>query len=108
MGGDRIQVRVHILPWFSERLEPRGTAQRHGTVSLEEALPPGSTLRALLQGLAGRYPGLGEALFFPEGGGLQAGVVVTHNGRLVAATDGLDLVLEDGDALSLIPSYPGG
>jgi molybdopterin converting factor small subunit len=34
--------------------------------------------------------------------------VVTHNGRLVAAADSLDLVLEDGDALSLIPSYPGG
>ena len=104
MGGDRIQVQVHILPWFSERLEPG----RHGTLSLEEALPPGSTLRALLQGLAGRYAGFGEALYCSASGGLRAGVVVTHNGRPVAAADSLDFVLEDGDVLSLIPSYPGG
>jgi molybdopterin converting factor small subunit len=104
MAGDQIQIQVNILPWFSDRLEPG----RHGTLSLEEALPPGSTLRALLQGLAGRYAGFGEALYGPAGGGLRAGVVVTHNGRLVAAADSLDFVLQDGDVLSLIPSYPGG
>jgi molybdopterin converting factor small subunit len=111
-AGERIQVQVNVWPWFSERLEPG----RRGALSLEEELPPGSTLRTLLDGLAGRYAGLQEAVYSPGGGkgeamprpDIHAGVVLTHNGRLVALPGGLDRVLQDGDEIGLIPSYPGG
>jgi sulfur carrier protein ThiS len=102
--GERVRVQVRLVPWFGDLAAP-GQGQ---TVVLEEEVQAGSSLRSLLTRLAGRYAGFQEAVYSPGAGRLEAGVVVAHNGRLVAASEALDLRLEDGGVISLVPPTVGG
>jgi molybdopterin converting factor small subunit len=104
MTGQRIQVRVKVLPWFSEILAPG----QHTSLLIEEELPSGSLLRSLLAHLAARYVRFDEAIYDPQGDTLRETVVITHNGRLVSPEAALDLRLQDADSVALIPAYSGG
>lgn len=99
-----MRVEVRILPWFSHFLLPG----QHSSLVLEEDLPPGSSLRLLLARLATRYARFDEAIREPQSGVLREVVVVTHNGRLVSPAAALDLELQNGDSVALIPAYTGG
>jgi molybdopterin converting factor small subunit len=102
--GDSIRVQVRILPWFSHALIPG----QNSSLLLQEELPPGSELRALLLVLAGRYTQFEEVIYSPRDDALQASVVVTRNGRLISPGSALDLPLQNGDTIALIPVYSGG
>jgi molybdopterin converting factor small subunit len=99
-----MQVQVRILPWFSDLLVPG----QHAPLLLEEELPPGASLRTLLTSLAGRYARFEDALYSPLHDTLQPTVVITYNGRFVAPVEALDLTLQAGDSVVLIPAYSGG
>jgi molybdopterin converting factor small subunit len=102
--GQQIQVQVRILPWFSDILAPG----QHTSLLLEEELPSGSSLRILLARLAARYVRFDEAIYNPQADALHEAVVITHNGRLVPPATALDLALQNGDSVALIPAYSGG
>ncbi len=97
-------MQVRVLPWFSKLLAPG----QHTSLLLEEELPSGSSLRILLARLAARYARFDEAIYDPQGDALHEAVVVTHNGRLVSPEAALDLTLQSGDSVALIPAYSGG
>ena len=104
MTGPRIEVRVKVLPWFSEILAPG----QYRSVTLEEDLPAGTSLRSLLARLAARHARFDQAIYDPHRDALHETVVITHNGRLVSPVASLDLVLQSGDTVALIPAYSGG
>ena len=99
-----MRVQIRILPWFSQVLVPG----QHSSLLLEEDLPPGALLRTLLRFLADRYARFEEVIYSSSDDALQATVLVTHNGRLISPLSALDLVLESGDSIALIPAYSGG
>jgi molybdopterin converting factor small subunit len=99
-----ILVQVRIYPWYSELLAPG----QHTTLALEQQLPPDSSLRTLMTKLAGRFVKFREIIYEPQHDLLQAGVVATHNGRLVPMPAALDLPLSNGDTVAIVPAYAGG
>ncbi len=104
MTDPRIRVRVKVLPWFSEILAPG----QYRSVVVVEDLPVGSSLRSLLARFAARYGRFEQAIYDPKRDAMRETVVITHNGRLVSPAASLDLVLQSGDTVALIPAYPGG
>lgn len=75
----------------------------------EIILPAGSTLRELLEILAGRCgEDLRRAIFREERRELRPGVRPLLNGRDIAVLGGLELKLQDGDRLLLLPPLSGG
>jgi molybdopterin converting factor small subunit len=104
MMGNGMRVQIRILPWFSGVLVPGQLM----SLLREEELPSGSSLRTLLSVLADRYPRFEDVIYRPRDDTLQATVIMTHNGRLISPSVALDLVLECGDSIALIPAYSGG
>ncbi|MDV2481306.1 MoaD/ThiS family protein [Methanoculleus sp. Wushi-C6] len=70
-------------------------------------VPGGSTVGGLLDHLSARYPGLGEALFTPEGV-VRDYVNILKNGRNIHFSGGLATPLDDGDTVALFPPAAGG
>lgn len=104
MTDNPIRVQVKIFSWFSEALVP----EQHASLLLEEELPSGSSLRTCLSRLDARYARFAAVIYDPREDVLQVQVVVTHNGRLLTGSAALDLVLQNGDSIALIPFYAGG
>ena len=104
MTDNPIRVQVKIFSWFSEALVP----EQRSAMLLEEELPPGSSLRTCFNRLVARFARFAEIIYNPRGDVLQVQVVITHNGKLLTGSDRLDLVLQNGDSIVLIPSYAGG
>jgi len=74
---------------------------RERGVSLEE----GSTLKALLEQL---FPSPQRDRMFSEEGEIREDVNVLRNGLNVLDQGGLEMVLEDGDEVAIIPAVIGG
>jgi len=70
-------------------------------------MPEGATVRMLLAGLTGRYPGL-EEMIFSSPGTLRDFVNILCNGRNIAFLKGLDTPLATGDLVALFPPAAGG
>lgn len=104
MTDPLIRVQVKIFSWFSGALVP-GV---HSTLLLEEELPVGCSLRTCFIRLTSRYTRFSEVIYDPHEDVLHTQVVITHNGLLLTGSDLLDLVLQNGDSIVLIPSYAGG
>ena len=104
MTDNPIRVQIKILSWFSEALVP----EQHSALLLEEELPPSSTLRTCFNHLSARFAKFEEIIYDPRQDVLQVQVIITHNGLLLTGSDRLDLVLQNGDSIALIPSYAGG
>lgn len=99
-----IHVQVKIYPWFSGILIPG----LQSALLLDEELPAGCSLRTCLLSLTERYSRFSDVIYDPGKDILHAQVVITHNELLLTGDDRLDLVLQDGDSIYLIPVYAGG
>ena len=104
MTDNQIHVQVKIFSWFSEALVP----EQHSALLLEEELPPGSTLRTCFCRLGARFAKFEEIIYDSRQDVLQVQVVISHNGKLLTGPDRLDLILQSGDSIALIPAYAGG
>jgi molybdopterin converting factor small subunit len=104
MMKNQIRVRIKIFSWFSGALMPG----HDSALLLEETLPPGSSLRTCFSRLSARFARFEEIIYNSHEDIVQVQVVLTHNGKLLTGTDRLDLVLQEGDSIFLIPAYAGG
>jgi molybdopterin synthase sulfur carrier subunit len=71
-------------------------------------LPPGGTLRQLVEELVKRYPPLGKKLLDPQGN-LYGHIHIFVNGRdSTLLGSSLDTILEPDDTISVFPPVGGG
>lgn len=67
----------------------------------------GATIKALLDDLETRHPGLGAALTDADGG-LARFINVYVNDEDIRFLDGVDTALQDGDEVAILPAVAGG
>lgn len=82
------------------------TQLRTLTQNLDEVAAEGATLRALLDDLDARHPGLKDKVVDEKGVRRYLNVFV--NDEDVRFLDKLDTALKPGDVVSLIPAVAGG
>jgi molybdopterin synthase sulfur carrier subunit len=83
------------------------TPLRPVTKNQEEVEAAGATLRAALDDLEAKYPGLKDRLL-DDKGKLRRYINVFHNDEDVRFGKALDTELRDGDLLAIVPAIAGG
>ena len=88
-------VRVHIPTPMRQHTEGQATVQAEG-----------ATVKALLDDLGRKYPGVTDRLF--DNGQVRRFVNVYLNDEDIRYLDNLDTAVKDGDEVSIIPAVAGG
>lgn len=83
------------------------TPLRSLTNNTDEVQVTGATLRAALDDLEARHPGM-QTRLLNEKGALRPYINVFHNDEDVRFAEGLDTPLTDGDELAIVPAIAGG
>jgi sulfur-carrier protein len=71
------------------------------------AVPPGETVRGLLESLCGTYFGLRGHLF-DSAGQTKPHIIILKNGRNIASLQQLETVIDEDDVIALFPPVAGG
>jgi molybdopterin converting factor small subunit len=99
---DSLRVTVEIVPWLTDHFGHKG----HGRLRIEETVPQGTTILALLNSLAERHAGFGRVAL--PNGELSGAISVLLNNRWLQPSHNLDYQLEDSDTVTLLPAFTGG
>lgn len=83
------------------------TPLRSLTNNTDEVQVTGVTLRAALDDLEVRHPGMKTRLLNDKGA-LRPYINVFHNDEDVRFAEGLDTPMADGDQLAIVPAIAGG
>jgi molybdopterin synthase sulfur carrier subunit len=83
------------------------TPLRRFTAGSDEVAASGDSIKAVLQDLDRRHPGIGERLL-DEKGELRRFVNVYLNGDDIRFLSQLDSKVKDGDDISIVPAIAGG
>jgi molybdopterin synthase sulfur carrier subunit len=83
------------------------TPLRRFTQGAEEVSAQGSTMRALVEDLEQKYPGIKERIC-DENGKVRRFVNVYVNGDDIRFLQNLETTLKDGDDISIVPAIAGG
>jgi sulfur-carrier protein len=83
------------------------TVLRKHTNGEKAVTAEGASVRELIDDLAGRHPGLREALV-DDNGQLRRFVNVYVNDEDVRYLSGIETPLSDGDSVSVLPAVAGG
>jgi molybdopterin converting factor small subunit len=95
-------IPVEIASWITKFVGGDGSGRR----VLDEALPPGATVRSVLAGLSARYPELHRALW--HGNELGEHIEVLVNDAVLGVEHTLDSTLRPGDQIMLLAQFMGG
>jgi Zn-finger nucleic acid-binding protein len=98
-------VHVEVLSWVNRFVGGPGT----GEVTVSEAVPRGSSVRAVLRTVSERFPELGRALWDstrPRELGDNIEVLVSN--AVLGVTHDLDSEVLDGERITLLGQYMGG
>ena len=83
------------------------TPLRRFTAGSDEVAASGDSIKAVLQDLDRRHPGIGERLL-DDKGELRRFVNVYLNGDDIRFLSQLDSKVKDGDDISIVPAIAGG
>ncbi|HZP46837.1 MAG TPA: ubiquitin-like small modifier protein 1 [Candidatus Binataceae bacterium] len=83
------------------------TPLRRFTGGNDEVAAEGDSIKAVIQDLDRRHPGIGERLL-DEKGELRRFVNVYLNGDDIRFLSALDSKVKDGDDISIVPAIAGG
>jgi molybdopterin converting factor small subunit len=100
------RVRTEFWMWLGKDLGPDFVSPTDMRASLQTEVQEGTTVEALLEQIAGRYPVVREKLF--TDGQLSQYVVATLNYKGMNREELLARELGDGDILTVLPIYVGG
>lgn len=98
------QVTVEVVAWVTRFVGGDGTRRRY----FGEAVPPGTTVRSMLQHLGQLFPQLGEALWDQGGRDLAEHIEVLVNDTVLGVTHSLESEVKNGDRITLVGAYMGG
>ncbi len=79
-----------------------------GRHTVEVSVPPGGTVRSVLQELVAAHGGLQGRLFDAATGGLLSYLFIELNGRDIRSLQGLETPVGEGDGLSVLIPVAGG
>lgn len=82
------------------------TPLRTLTQGKDEVPASAGTVRQILDGLEGQYPGLKDRLLDEKG--VRRFVNIYANEEDIRFLDNLDTKIKDGDSLSIVPAIAGG
>ena len=83
------------------------TPLRRFTAGVDEVAATGSSVRAVIEDLEQRHPGMRERLL-DDKGELRRFVNIYLNGNDIRFLEQLDSQVKDGDDLSIVPAIAGG
>jgi molybdopterin converting factor small subunit len=96
-------VTLDILPWTSGKL-----GLGPGKARLTEPLVADDTVQSLLTRLSARVVGFDEWVYDPADQRVHEHCTLLVNGRAFEGLGGLDLKLQPGDELTILPGFSGG
>jgi hypothetical protein len=100
-----ITVHVEVLSWVNRFVGGPGT----GEVTVDQAVPRGSSVRAVLRAVSDRFPELGRALWDPtRPRELGDNIEVLVGNAVLGVTHDLDTELVEGERITLLGQYMGG
>jgi hypothetical protein len=100
-----ITVHVEVLSWVNRFVGGPGTGQ----VTVDQEVPRGSSVRAVLRAMSDRYPELGRALWDPtRPRELGDNIEVLVNYAVLGVTHELDSEVLDAERITLLGQYMGG
>ena len=100
-----LTVPVEVLSWVNRFVGGSGTGQ----VTVEEAVPRGTSVRTVLRAMSDRFPELGRALWDPtRPRELGDNIEVLVNNAVLGLTHDLDNEVLDGERITLLGQYMGG
>jgi molybdopterin synthase sulfur carrier subunit len=83
------------------------TPLRKFTQGVDEVDVQGSTVKALVEDMESKYPGIKERIC-DESGKIRRFVNVYVNGDDIRFLQNLETTLKDGDRISIVPAIAGG
>jgi len=95
-------IPVEVASWVTKFVGGDGSGRR----VLDEPLPPGATVRSVLQGLSARFPELQRALW--HGRELGEHIEILVNDAVLGVEHTLDSPLRPGDQITLLAQFMGG
>ena len=103
--AEAITVHVEVLSWVNRFVGGPGTGQ----VTVDEAVPRGSSVRTVLRTVSDRFPELGRALWDPtRPRDLGDNIEVLVSNAVLGVTHDLDSEVLDDERITLLGQYMGG
>ena len=100
-----ITVHVEVVSWVNRFVGGPGTGQ----VTVDEAVPRGSSVRTVLRTVSDRFPELGRALWDPtRPRELGDNIEVLVSNAVLGVTHDLDSEVLDDERITLLGQYMGG
>jgi molybdopterin converting factor small subunit len=98
------EITVEYIPWLSNQIQP-GKA---GRLVIRQPINDHETIRQLLDRMARSDPRLAANVFDLQSRDLHEHVAAVLNDRMIELAGGLDQPLQEGDTLTLLPTFQGG
>lgn len=102
------RVMIEIWLWLGKELGGDFASPSEMRSMREESVEEGTTIRQLLDNLAGRYPPIAQCVFDTKTKRLLPHIVVNYNDRVISPHIVHDQVLKNGDKVTILPIYAGG
>lgn len=102
------RVTIELWLWLGEELGGDFESPSEMRSVREERVKEGTTIRQLLENLAGRYPPIAKNIFDTKAKRLLPHVVLNYNDHVISPHIVHDQVLKDGDKILILPVYMGG
>jgi len=100
----KIKVIIEVTSWLKDDFDPKSP----GSVVLEEAVSPGTSIMDLMHLLADKHPRFGKKAFADSKQGFFDYCAVILNGNFVSAPAELNKELKEGDTVILSTAFYGG
>ena len=98
------KVHLKIPPFFAYIVEPTAS----DWLILEKEIGKETTIRDFLTDLASNNSGFRDVVFNPDEGAISDQIAVVINQKLLDIPREMDIKLNDGDVITLLPVYAGG
>jgi molybdopterin converting factor small subunit len=103
-----IRVTIEFWLWLGKDFGGDFVSPSEMRSTREEAVEEGTTIRQLLDNLAGRYPPIARTVFDTKTKRIFPHIVVNYNERVINPHIVHDQILNDGDKITVLPIYAGG
>ena len=98
------KITIKLPSWIATVNE----AKSSGWLTFEKQVSEGATVNDVLQGFVTTYPGFRKAVYNPDTGPATEQLIFVLNDCLLTFQEMLQIRLNDGDTILLIPFYSGG